>query len=411
MQPNQTLRVAVRQFEPFTQGVLGAWDRYCAQTGCTLSIEAVPMELHPLYDAILGTGGLKSGVWDLSMINTDWLAEAYAKEALLDLKPLIEKKPPEGFPEAWSDSMLGFQDFGDAVVGLPYHDGPECLIYRRDLFEDPAEKEAFLRKTCQELRPPETWEAFVAIARFFTRPEKNLYGTVFAAFPDGHNTVFDFALQVWTRGGELVDAADRVSLNTPAAIEGMTFYRQILQDQQSIHPDSAKLDSVQSGLAFARGEVAMMVNWFGFAAMSEVIQESVVKGKIDLADIPHAPDCLSASLNCYWMYAVGSGSHHADVAYDFARFMASADEDRRMTLGGGSGCRKSTWQDPKINAVVPHYHKLERLHENARTLPRLANWSQLAGVIDEAVTQVVETGRAVPEILETAQKQADAIQR
>ena len=31
------------------------------------------------------------------------------------------------------------------------------------------------------------------------------YGTVFAAFPDGHNTLYDFALQLWSRGGELTD--------------------------------------------------------------------------------------------------------------------------------------------------------------------------------------------------------------
>jgi hypothetical protein len=46
------------------------------------------------------------------------------------------------------------------------------------------------------------------------------------------------------------------------------------------------MDSVQSGLVFASGEVAIMVNWFGFAAMSETLADSKVKGCIDIAQIP-----------------------------------------------------------------------------------------------------------------------------
>ena len=51
-----------------------------------------------------------------------------------------------------------------------------------------------------------------------------------------------------------------------------------------MHPDCREMDSVKSGLAFAAGEVAMMVNWFGFAAMCEMIPESRVKGRVDVAN-------------------------------------------------------------------------------------------------------------------------------
>ena len=35
-----------------------------------------------------------------------------------------------------------------------------------------------------------------------------------------------------------------------------------------------------TGIAFSQGEAAMMINWFGFAAMCEVDENSKVKGKI-----------------------------------------------------------------------------------------------------------------------------------
>ena len=50
-----------------------------------------------------------------------FIAEAHAGGALLNLKPFIDENPPDDFPSGWTGSMLGFQAFGDAVVGLRLH--------------------------------------------------------------------------------------------------------------------------------------------------------------------------------------------------------------------------------------------------------------------------------------------------
>jgi multiple sugar transport system substrate-binding protein len=158
-------------------------------------------------------------------------------------------------------------------------------------------------------------------------------------------------------------------------------------------------------LAFAAGEVAMMVNWFGFAAMCEVIPDSRVKGKVDVAPIPHAPGASTASLNVYWLYALPSGCPHKDVAYKFLRSAVSAANDRLLTLEGGIGCRKSTWRDAEVNRTVPYYHRLEELHRGARTLPRKTNWAELSAVIDRMVLDVINTGRPLEEIQREAQQE------
>jgi multiple sugar transport system substrate-binding protein len=119
----------------------------------------------------------------------------------MDLAPLIKANPPQDYPEGWTPSLLHFQLFDGHIIGLPYHDGPACFIYRKDLFADPAEQATYRAQTGASLQVPTTWPEFQQVARFFTRPQDNLYGTVFAAYPDGHNTVYDFCLQLWTRGG------------------------------------------------------------------------------------------------------------------------------------------------------------------------------------------------------------------
>jgi multiple sugar transport system substrate-binding protein len=405
----KTFRIAVRKFEPFESVVKKFWEGYRKVSGCDLQLEAVPMDLKLLHSSIIGAKGLKNGEWDVAQVNTDWIAEARDSGSLLNLTPYIKQKPPEDYPEGWSDSMLKIQTFGEEIVGLPFHDGPECLVYRKDLFEDPVEKKRYYEQFGQGLRVPSTWGEFVQVARFFNRPEDKLYGTLFAGYPDRHNNIFDFTIQLLSRGGELVNDKNEIVLNSSQAEEAMTFYRNILRDNTAVHPRCPEVESIESGYVFASGEVAMMVNWFGFASMCETIPESKVKGKVDVAGIPHSEGCSPVSLNVYYIWGVGSGSPHKDIAYDFIRYCVSRENDRILPIEGAIGCRKSTWEDKEINRIIPYYYRLEELHQYAREFPRLSIWHKVTEIIDDLVLEVVNTDNPIKEILNNAQIKIDKI--
>ena len=409
MSSADTIRIAVRKFGPFESALQKLWDAYCAATGCTLKAEMVPMDLELLYDTIIKHKGLRNGDWDIAHVVTDWLYEAWNSGLLEDMQPYIDQVPPDDYPAGWSNSLLAAQQYNNGVAGLPFHDGPECLIYRKDLFEDANEQQAYQQQHGKPLQVPQTWEDYQPIARFFNRPEQNLYGTVFAGFPDGHNTVFDFVLQLWTRGGELTDAGGEINIDTQQAAEGLHYYRQLFLDTSAVHPESRNYESVAMGMAFARGEVAMMVNWFGFASMCEVIAESRVKGKVDIARLPSRQGAASASLNVYWLYTIGAGSRHKKVAYDFLRFATNRNSDKLLTLEGGIGCRISTWTDGEVNTVIPYYYKLQDLHEVAKSLPQKNNWAQIAHIIDEVVLAAINTDTPVEQLLREGQQKINEL--
>jgi multiple sugar transport system substrate-binding protein len=408
-QRQEHFRVAIRKFGPFESAIEKAWQDFQSAEGVNLQLETEALDLHPLYESYFEREDLKHGQWDVGFLSSDWFATAQETGAVLNLAPLLRQNPPDDYPDGWTASLLEMQQFGDVVLGLPYHDGPECLIYRRDLFMDPGEQAAYHSRYGAPLRTPQSWQEFHQVARFFNRPEEGLYGTAFAAYPDGHNTVYDFCLQLWTRGGELFDEGERMVLNSPQAVDALTFYRSIVNDASAVHPNCRDFDSVKSGLAFANGEVAMMINWFGFASMAETIAESRVKGSVDIANIPHAEGSETVSLNSYWILVVGAGSPHAEVAYRFIRHCLSRPQDRLLTLEGGIGCRKSTWHDPEVNRVIPFYHKMEELHTYARALPRLSNWVELAQVIDAVVLETINSERLIAEIVDEKQAQLNQI--
>ncbi len=135
----KTFRIAVRKYEPLEAVVPIFWEKYKEKSGSRLELEAVPMDLNPLYEAIFTEKGLHQGGWDVAHVNTDWLAGAKEDGALLDISPYIETDPPEGYPDGWPPALLRLQTFGKQIYGLPFHDGPECFIYRKDLFNDAEE--------------------------------------------------------------------------------------------------------------------------------------------------------------------------------------------------------------------------------------------------------------------------------
>jgi multiple sugar transport system substrate-binding protein len=407
----ETFKIAVRKFAPFESAMQRFWDQYCAFSGCTLQLEMVVMDLHELYDRTITKKGLAQGEFDVAHINTDWVYEGYLAQDFELLNPCINKNRPDNFPEGWSKSLLCLQRFGWEIVGLPFHDGPECFIYRKDLFEDVTEQKNFLAQYGRPLDVPKTWEDFHEVARFFNRPQDNLYGSIFACYPDGHNTVFDFCLQLWTRGGQLVDKSGAVNLNSQAAIEGLDFYRKIVNDKTAVHPKSSTFESVAAGIAFSQGEAAMMINWFGFASMCAVDANSKVKGKVGVDLLPSAAGEQSASLNVYWLYTIAKGSKNKQVAYDFLRFVTQAKQDKQLTLEGGIGCRISTWKDEEINEIIPFYHKLEQLHEVANSLPQKKNWAAMAAVIDEMVLSAINSEEPSKSLIEKAQKQINELER
>ena len=404
---SEKFRIAVREFGPFESALVKQWDAFERNAHTGLEFEPIAMDLHTLFESTFSNGGLRRGEWDAALVNTDWIAAAQEQRTLLDLAKLIRWTPPDDYPNGWAPSLLRMQEYGGQVFGLPYHDGPECLIYRTDLFDDPSEQQRYLATFGKPLRVPQTWEEFESAARFFHRPDVPLYGAIFAAYPDGHNTVYDFCLQVWTRGGELVDRGGRIRLDSLEAIEGLRFLRAILNNKAAVHPACRSMDSVKSGLAFAAGEAALMVNWFGFAAMAQTIASSKIKGRVSVAPVPHSPGHASASLNIYWILSIAAGAVHKSIAWDFLRHCASADMDKLLTLEGAIGCRKSTWSDPQVNQVIPFYQRMADLHVDAREMPRLSQWPRIAQAVDRMVIAAIDTAEDIGAIVKRGQAEIE----
>ncbi|WP_170323994.1 ABC transporter substrate-binding protein [Cryptosporangium phraense] len=373
------LRLLGRTFDGFERAV---------EAQASVPVAASWVELPSLEHAVLSSDALLDGSVDLALVVSDWLPALIEQGKVLDLAPRLAAAPPPDWPDGWSPSMRLLQTRGDRVYGVPYHDGPMMLLYRPDLFADAREQAGFAERVGYPLAPPASWEQFLDVARWFTRP--GLYGTVLAGQPDGHNDVYDFLLQLWSRGGELS------SLAGPAAVSGLEFLRR-LRRERLVDPASMEWDSVASGEHFAAGEAALMVNWAGYAAMC-------APGAVACAPVPNG-----VSLNIYWVWVVAAGSAAPGPAYEFLKHLASPEMDVITSLSGATGVRLSTWRDPRVRALSPYYEVIEEVHRGVLSPPPVTDWPSVAGVLSSAIHDVMRERVDPAAALAAASAEIDAV--
>ena len=270
------LRLISREFDAFAQAFTRHAEAFTAENP-GVEIEREYLEIHAHYDKMVAGGGALTDEYDLFLCVTDWMPEAMAKGLLTPIDSFLAADPPPDYPHGWSPSMIGGQtDPEGRVYGLPFHDGPEMLLYRADLFDDPGERAAYRARFGAELRVPETWGEFLRVAGHFTRPEEGLWGCSAASFPDGHNNVYDFLIHLWTRGGTLFDADWNPQFHGETGREALAFYVDLYREHRVISPKGLTMDSIACGFDFSDGTAAMMWIWCGFAAVTEVPELSEI---------------------------------------------------------------------------------------------------------------------------------------
>ncbi|MGA3123138.1 MAG: extracellular solute-binding protein [Polyangiaceae bacterium] len=193
----------------------------------------------------LGRGATKGLYVDL----TDWLPSAVDIKSLhpVALKYLAEY--PTGSPHYY---------------GAPAETDAMGWAYRKDWFEDPAEKEAFKKRFKKDLAVPETWEDLEAIAEFFTRPDKKRYGDVLVTGRGYDDIVMGFEQVLYAFGGSWGDAKTlkvKGALDSPDAVKALDFFKGLLKFAP---PGGSKLGYGEALEPFVNNSTAMLMNYFAF---------------------------------------------------------------------------------------------------------------------------------------------------
>ncbi|HOJ93898.1 MAG TPA: extracellular solute-binding protein, partial [Fervidobacterium nodosum] len=172
-----------------------------------IKVSVMPMpnsstERHDLYVTYLASGEKEPTVLMLDVI---WPAEfaPYLEDLTADKDYFELSKFLPGTVKAAT--------VGGKIVAIPWFTDAGLLYYRKDLLQKYGFKEA-----------PKTWDELVKMAKTITAKEKNMVGFVWqGARYEG--LVCDFMEYLVSFGGDVLDDAGNVVVNSPAAVKALQF--------------------------------------------------------------------------------------------------------------------------------------------------------------------------------------------
>lgn len=136
------------------------------------------------------------------------------------------------------------------------------LVYRKDWFADPANRQIFQAKYGYELQVPETWSQFRDIAEFFYKPDEKRYGCALLTGATYDSLTMGFQHFMWAFGGDWHEPNGfKVEgfVNGEGTMAGMRFMKSVLAYAPA---DRTNIDYARCLEKFRNGSTAMIMNYF-----------------------------------------------------------------------------------------------------------------------------------------------------
>jgi multiple sugar transport system substrate-binding protein len=293
--------------------------------------------------------------WDMVVGDSQWLGQGADQGHYVDLTDFLVG---EGIADTVTPATLTY--YGEYPAGsgrywaYPTEGDADGWAYRKDLFEDPAEMEAFKAKYGYDLAVPETYAQLKDIAEFFTRPDQGLYGVAIYTQKDYDAITMGVENTMFSWGAKWQDENNNVMgiVNSPQAIESLQFYKDLYDCCQG--PGLSNAFYVETNDAFISGQVVMTMNYFAFLpalANPEINPHAEGTGYFPNPAGPNGD--RHAALGGQGMSIISYISPERQAAAkDFIRWFAQEDIQAKWAELGGYTCNSNVLQtDAFLNAT------------------------------------------------------------
>ncbi len=231
------------------------------------------------YEKLVSELTARSSAYDLLVFPPYFLGDFVALGFLRDLdqyKSLVDPQLDDYLP-VYRDPVI---KRNGKLYALMYDGDNLQVIYRTDLFNDPTEQKNFKAKYGWDLAPPKTWDQFMQIAEFFTRPP-NLYGTAFYA---QRGFCYAWFINIFAgMGGRWFSDDMKPGINSEAGVKALEM---LVKQKQYSPPNILQIGYPELNDAFLNGSTAMVVQWNDLPLKVGDPKMSKVVGKGGVAPIP-----------------------------------------------------------------------------------------------------------------------------
>ncbi|WP_158228295.1 extracellular solute-binding protein [Pseudonocardia sp. MH-G8] len=311
----------------------------------------------------------------------DMIPKVLADTAVYDADDEVRQFPtPETAADLGSVRSQGFE-----VYGMPLQANAMVMAYRKDLFANPAEREAFRTRYGRPLTVPATWDEFAQVAEFFTRPEQRLYGTtMMAGVGDWATDDFKSLLAGFGGNGRMINDDLSLDFTGRAGEKALTWYHDLISGKKSVPPGTTAASWDEAASSFDSGLTAMTFNYHSLEL------DAAVGGEIGYAPVPtgvgRGPHFGT------WMLSINKYSQNKAWAYRAISWLTAPEQQLAMTAEGLHPSRTSVYQQL---AGDEFYTALGESLAEGVGRPRLTNYTEISRAIAVAVNTAA-SGAATP---------------
>lgn len=366
------------------------------KTGYKVVVDSVPYS--GMYDKVSTEVKAKAAAHDVVCLDELWLSAF--ENVLTPLNDYVDN-------DITSDFLPTLEEGGTLkgnLLGLPMWINSKVLIYRKDLFEDKANKQDFSQKYGYELAVPKTWEEYTDCAEFFTKD--GMYGTSVFGLAGG-DTVCSFLDHASQAGAMplVLDENNKVLVNEKPYVDALQYLCDIYEAGYAPE-ETLAVSSTESQEMFNNGKLAMQLNWSHQYPAAYALDEETV----GVAPMIGGEYGVAATTGP-WYECVMKNSANQEIAIEYLKFMYDNNE-KYMTEGALKiAGRTSVYEKYALEPGNEHLDAVLSTLDNqySQNRPATPYWTEIEEVLASAIQSAL-SGKTTPEnALTDAKKSIETI--
>jgi ABC-type glycerol-3-phosphate transport system substrate-binding protein len=345
-----------------SNGVADAEAAFEDATGISLELIKIPgADMRQKVTADLATG---AGVFDVIIQPWAFVHEWQVGGHLIALDDFIAADPDVNVEDFIPSLYTTYGNWDGQQWTFPYKPDAQLFFYRRDLFEDPAQQDAFKAKTGADLKVPETVEEYMMVAEHFTKslnPDSPVdFG--WSGMGERWSSIWWWCMRLADLGGNFYDENMNPNFNNEAGLKALNDYLAML----AYGPDDfIQYEWTKSNTAFLSGSVAMMEQWPGLAAMVETPEgfwgKSEVIGKVGHGQPPgYVVDgqLNRSSVLGGWCIFISRYTEQPQISYDTLAWLTGPEGEPLKINAGNAPARNSVYESLEPSSMTAYFPAL-----------------------------------------------------
>lgn len=332
---------------------------------------------------------------DLFLINYRHLGRFFAANAVEPLTGYLANSSAIDVNDYYPQAMSAFQWQGEQMC-MPQNISSPVIYYNKDLFD--AVGVAYPNDDWN-------WDDFVATAQAMTQDQDSdgaidIYGFGTEA------TIVRAAPFLWMNGGTIVDERDlptRLTLDSPESKAALAWFIG-LQTEHHVTPDAVAEEAESSLSRFVNGRMAMFIDSRRAVPEFRLIETF----DWDVAALPVSQ--VRASVLHSDAFCMAAGGVHKDATWTFVEFANAMAgqiilaESGRTVPSRIALAESATFLDPDAKPTNSQVF-LDAI-PGMRNLPILATWSDLEGIVSNAIESAYYGNATLDDAIQAANEQS-----